>query len=430
VQRPAALEHLRNLLITCYLVALTAFLIQPPNSSADDAAKQPTVILISIDGFRADYFDRGISPNLADLAAHGVRAQGMISSFPTLTFPNHYTLVTGRYPDHHGIVDNTMSDPSIQPDDHFGVSNPEALEDERWWDGATPLWISVQRQGDHSAAMFWPGSATPIHGARPDYWYPFDPNVTPDERSRQVLEWLDLPTARRPRLVTLYFEAVDTAGHRYGPGTAQVDTAIHQVDSAIGLLVLGLKERHRYDTTNIVVVSDHGMAPIPPGHEIYLDDYTDIEALRVVTSMEVAGLEPQEGVPATRVAEAVAKLLAPHPHMQCWNKQDIPSRFHYGTNARIPQIVCLAQTGWLILPSRNAVGPNGVPLGAHGYDNEDPLMRALFVAEGPSFSSGVVAPAFPNVDVYPLLAHILEVPPEPNDGDYARVCEMLKPAER
>jgi predicted AlkP superfamily pyrophosphatase or phosphodiesterase len=421
--------RLRYFLAAFYLLALAAVLTQAPYKPVHRPAPVPAVILISIDGFRADYFDRGISPNLANLAAHGVRAQWMSASFPTLTFPNHYTLVTGLYPDHHGIVDNTMSDPSIQPDSHFRISNSEAVGDERWWDGATPLWVSVQQQGGHSATMFWPGSAAPIHGVRPDHWYPFDKNMTAEQRVDHVLAWSDLPVAQRPGFITLYFDAVDSAGHRYGPDTPRVDSAIRQVDSAIVLLVSGLKERHLYDTTNIVVVSDHGMAPVAPDHEVYLDDFTDIQALRALRTGEVAGLEPQQHASATQIAAATAQLLAPHPHMQCWSKQDIPTRFHYGTNARIPPIVCIAQTGWLILPSRDTRG-RGHLLGEHGYDNEDPLMHALFIAKGPSFGSGGVAPPFPNVDLYPLLARILHVVPEPNDGSYARVEAMLNPADR
>ena len=420
------MHRLRCVLTALYLLVLAGYLGQVSIKPAPAAPQPSTVILISIDGYRADYFDRGVSPNLANLAAHGVRAQWMTSSFPTLTFPNHYTLVTGLYPDHHGIVDNTMYDASIQPDDHFSLSNPEALRDERWWDAATPLWVSMQQQGGHSAAMLWPGSETPIHGIRPDRWEPFDEQVTADQRVDRVLAWLDPADAQPPSLITLYFSDVDSAGHHYGPDTPQVDAAIRTVDAAIGRLVAGLQERHLYDATDIVVVSDHGMAPTAPDHKIYLDDVTDAHALRVVTTMEVAGLEPQEGASTADTDAAVTKLLAPQPHMRCWRKQDVPARLHYGTNARIPPIVCLAHTGWLIYSSRDAAGRN-LLLGAHGYDNGDSLMRALFVAEGPSFRSNVVAPPFPDVDVYPLLAHILQVMPEPNDGSYARVEAMLRP---
>lgn len=422
--------RIRGVLLWLGLVALAGCSGHAPRVADPGAPAQPTVILISIDGFRADYLDRGVSPNLAALAAQGVRARWMTPSFPTLTFPNHYTLVTGLYPDHHGIVNNTMDDPSIQPDDHFKRTDRAAVSDGRWWDEATPLWVSVQRQGGRAATMFWPGSEAAIHGVRPDYWFPFDAKMKASERVDHVLDWLDLPAAQRPRFITLYFNAVDTAGHEYGPDTPQVDAAIRHVDAAIGRLAAGLKQRGVFASTNIVVVSDHGFAPVAPGHEAYLDDVTDMGALRVVTAQAVAGLAPRRHVAAARLSRAEAKLLAPHPHMQCWKKQDIPARFHYGHNPRIPPIVCLAQTGWLIMTHDWQARHPRVLKGEHGYDNADPLMRALFIAEGPSFERGVVAPPFPNVDVYPLLTHILGIEPAPNDGDYSQVSGLLIAARR
>ena len=386
-------------------------------------ASAAPVILISIDGYRADYLQRGLSPNLASLAAHGVRAQWMTPSFPSLTFPNHYTLVTGLYPDHHGIVDNNMEDPAI-PGVHFSLSNRQAVGDQRWWDEATPLWVSVQQQGGHAATMFWPGSEAPIHGIRPDHWFPFDRSVTPDTRVDHVLQWLDLPPAQRPQFITLYFDAVDHAGHQFGPDSAQVNEALRQTDAALGRLVEGLKARDLFDRVNLVIVSDHGMAAVSPSHVVYLGHMATLQWLKPVTLDAVAAFRPDPADPATH--ENVARLLAPHPHMQCWRKQDIPARFHYGTNTRIPPIVCLAQTGWL-LTTRPAQRAKPFPdRGEHGYDNADPRMRALFVAEGPAFRQGYIAPPFPNVDVYPLLAHMLRIAPEKNDGNFAQVEAMLK----
>src|SRR5579883_2776201 len=329
----------RCLLLGCALALAGCAAHAPPRTTAEaPPAPSPIalanpVILISIDGYRTDYLQRGLSPNLQALANRGVRAQWMTPAFPSLTFPNHYTLVTGLYPDHHGIVNNTMEDPSIQPDHRFTISNRKAVGDERWWDEATPLWVSVQQQGGHAATMFWPGSEAPIHGVRPDHWFPFDERMTADQRVDHVLVWLDLPAAQRPRFITLYFNAVDTAAHRHGPDSPEVNDAIRRVDAAIGRLIEGLKSRGLYAATDIVVVSDHGFAPVAPGHEVYLDDVTDMRALRKMTSMAVAGLEPGPNASPARVADAEAKLLAPHPHMQCWKKQDIPARFHYGTNA-------------------------------------------------------------------------------------------------
>ncbi|HJU27413.1 MAG TPA: ectonucleotide pyrophosphatase/phosphodiesterase [Rhodanobacteraceae bacterium] len=383
------------------------------------------LILVSIDGYRPDYLRRGLSPNLEALASRGVRAQWMTPSFPTQTFPNHYTLVTGLYPDHHGIVANAMDDPSIQPDHRFTLKNREAVGDQRWWDEATPLWVSVQRQGGHAATMFWPGSEAPIQGLRPDHWHPFDARVTPEARVDQVLQWLDLPRAQRPQFITLYFDRVDHQAHENGPDSKEVDDALRRTDAALGRLVDGLERRHLYDWVNLVIVSDHGMAPVPARHAVFMDDFFDAHRAHAVMLGAIAGVAANAG--ETLDAH---KLLASHPHMQCWRKSDIPARLHYGTNARIPPVVCLAQAGW-ILTTHEARAKRKTPeRGDHGYDNADPLMRALFVAEGPAFRRGITVPPFSNLDVYPLLAHLLHVAPERNDGDYGAVKAMLKPGAR
>ncbi|MGH8212197.1 MAG: ectonucleotide pyrophosphatase/phosphodiesterase [Rhodanobacteraceae bacterium] len=420
----------RTVFFACALALAGCAAHMPPKQqsatvSASAAATANPLILVSIDGYRADYLQRGLSPNLEAVAARGVRAQWMTPSFPTLTFPNHYTLVTGLYPDQHGIVANEMEDPSIQPDHHFKLSNRDAVGDGRWWNEATPLWVSVQQQGGHAATMFWPGSEAAIHGARPDHWHPFDAKIRPEARVDQVLQWLDLPRAQRPQFITLYFDQVDHQAHENGPDSKEVDDALRQVDAALGRLIGGLKRRALIDTVNLVLVSDHGMAAVPAGHAIRLDRFFDTRRAHAVMLGAVAGVDANGG----EILDA-RRLLAPHARMQCWRKEDIPARLHYGTNARIPPIVCLAQTGWLITTRAAQARHKHADRGEHGYDNIDPHMRALFVAEGPAFRRGVTVAPFPNVDVYPLLAHLLHVAPEKNDGNYAAVEMMLEPQAR
>ncbi len=384
----------------------------------------PPLLLISIDAYRADYFQRGDSPTLARLASHGVRAEAMQPSFPSLTFPNHYTLVTGLYPDHHGIVNNTMYDPELGK---FSLGNRKAVRDGRWWAEGEPIWVTADKAGLKTATMFWPGSAAKIHGYRPTWWRPFDDSVTADERVDQVLKWLDLPAGERPDFLTLYFDAVDHAGHRYGPDTPQVDAAIRHVDDAIARLVKGLEARHLFHRMNIIVVSDHGMASSPKGQYVRMDKLIDLDHVHVVAMGELAGFTPKPGY-----AKAVAaKLLKPHPHMSCWRKDDMPARFHYGSNPRVPAINCLADVGWQITSSDYlARRKYPMSLGSHGYDNADPRMRALFIAHGPAFRKGVTVPEFPNVDVYPLMAHLLGIQARPNDGSYRAVEDMLEPGKR
>ncbi|HEV2540449.1 MAG TPA: ectonucleotide pyrophosphatase/phosphodiesterase [Frateuria sp.] len=413
------MSNLLRLACLC-LAALAAGCATP---AARPLARTP-LLLVSIDGFRADYLDRGYSPALRSLATEGVQGAGLQPSFPSLTFPNHYSLVTGRYPDHHGIVDNAMSVPALG---RFTLGNRAAVSDGRWWDQAEPIWVTAQRDGLKTATMFWPGSEASIHGRRPDYWLPYDGDMGYDARVDHVLQWLDLPPAQRPGFVTLYFEAVDSAGHYEGPDAPQTDAAIAQVDHALARLIAGLKRRGLYDRLNLIVLADHGMAATPPAQRIFLDDLIDPAHAQVVSTGAIAGIIPAPG----HEAEIAGALLKPQPHMQCWRKADIPARLHYGGNARVPPLFCLAQVGWLITHNQATALHHGKPLrGEHGFDNADPTMRALFVAHGPAFRPRTWMPVFPNVDVYPLMTHLLGIPAQPNDGDYRAVEGMLEPAAR
>jgi predicted AlkP superfamily pyrophosphatase or phosphodiesterase len=243
----------------------------------------------------------------------------------------------------------------------------------------------------------------------------------------QVLTWLDLPPAERPDFVTLYLEIVDHAGHDYGPDSAQVDASLREVDAALGRLVDGLRQRGIFNDTNLVVVSDHGMTGISEDHVIVLDKVATLGDADVTNAGALAGLTPKPG----HEAEVEAAVLAPHEHLHCWKKSDIPPRLHYGTNPRIPPLLCLADSGWLIDTQTYLDDPNHhISHGEHGYDNDDPAMRALFVAHGPAFGRGLIVPEFDNVDIYPLLTRVLHIRPAPNDGDFSAVAPMLVPEYR
>lgn len=381
-------------------------------------AERP-LIFISIDGFRSDYLDRGRTPTLAELAKRGVRAEALRPSFPTLTFPNHYTLVTGLYPDHHGIVNNRMTDPTMGK--AFVYKQSVTTEDPAWW-GGEPIWVGAERHGIRSATMFWPGSNVAIHGLRPNYWMPFDTDYAPSRRVDEVLHWLDLPPSRRPRFLTLYFEQVDKAGHTFGPESPEVDAALRETDAALGRLVAGLKRRGIFDAADIVVVSDHGQTATDPAQRTYLDDIVPLDDVEVASYGILAGIEPRPG----KTAGVEAALLRPHPHMRCWRKGEMPPRLHYGSNPRIPALLCLADRGGIVSWHGYDARGGHYSAGEHGYDNDEPSMRALFIAHGPAFRSGVVVPEFDNVDVYPLLAHLLGFAPEPNDGDFRAVAPVLR----
>ncbi|OOG58295.1 alkaline phosphatase family protein [Rhodanobacter sp. B05] len=417
------MKFLFRLLLCAFVAGCLGCAHQPSSSTtpAEAGSSQPApLLLISIDGYRADYLDRGLNPTLRMLADTGVRAQWMQPSFPSLTFPNHYTIVTGRYPDSHGIVDNDMVDPVLGT---FSLANRKAVGDGRWWGEAEPIWADADRHGLKTATLFWPGSEAAIHGHRPDHWRAYDSKMPYDARVDQVLHWLDLPAAQRPAFLTLYFEGVDSAGHDYGPDSPQLNQALRQVDAALARLVAGLRQRGLVDHLNLIVLADHGMAATPLNQRIQLDDLIDTAHAQVVSTGAVAGIDPAPG----HEAELDSDLLKAHPHMTCWKKSRIPARYHYGHNPRVPRVVCSAQVGWLIVSHRKQMLHGEKPmLGDHGYDNAAPQMRALFIAHGPAFRRRVVVPAFPNVDVYPLMTHLLGIPAAANDGSYDAVKDMLK----
>lgn len=376
---------------------------------------RPIAVLISIDGFRPDYLDRGVTPVMSALAASGARGV-MRPSFPVKTFPNHYALVTGLRPDRNGIVDNTIEDPEI-PGVTFKMSNHEAVVDRRWWDQGEPIWVAAERQGLATATMFWPGSEAAIRGVRPRHWAPFDQALTSQARVDRLLAWMDGPEP--PAFATIYFDVVDTAGHNYGPRSPEVDMAAADVDAAIGRLASGLKARGL--AANLIIVADHGMAEVSPDRRINLDDLVPRSAFRPLTAGAFVSLYPAPG----RLAEVEAGLLGGHPHMSCWRKAEIPARFRYGRNPRAAPIVCLPQVGWTL--TTRDYRPSRPERGAHGFDPEAPEMAAVFIASGPSFRAGVVLPPFDNVDVYPLLARLIGVRAEPGDGTLASSLAALVP---
>lgn len=413
--------RLRLLLVLVWL--LLAAGCASTRTAPPPAARVDPVVLVSIDGFRPDYLDRGATPTLNALAAAGVRAKAMKPAFPSLTFPNHYTLVTGLYPDHHGIVNNRMTDPVSGA--RFVYNDPKTTSDPAWW-GGEPIWVGAQKHGLRAATVFWPGSDVAIAGTRPSRWLPFDGNMKPDARVDQLLAWMDLPEAERATFYTLYFEQVDHAAHEDGPDSAAVGEALREVDAALARLVDGLKRRGLDGRVNLVIVSDHGGTATAPERVIYLEDLVGEDLAERVTFGILAGLNPRPG----RTADVEALLLKKHEHMQCARKSQMPAHLHYGTHPRIPALLCLADDGWIITTREYLAKRKRFPGGDHGYDNDDPNMRALFIAHGPAFKRGLVVPEFDNVDVYPLLARLLGIAPQPNDGDIAAVAPMLKAGAR
>jgi len=389
--------------MTRILSLLLALLLPFAAHAQEGSERKPVTILISIDGFRADYLDRGITPNLSRLAAEGARGK-LRPSFPTKTFPNHYAIVTGKRPDRNGIVGNNMIDPR-RPDVRFSLGDPKQSLDPFWWDEAEPAWVTAGKAGVRSATMFWPGSEVAIHDSRPPDWLRYDAHVGYAQRVNTILDWMRRPVDIRPAFITLYFEAVDDAGHRFGPDSAEVNAAISEVDRRIGDLAAGLAAIGQ--PARVLVVADHGMRAIDESRVIQLADLIDLPSIIAVETGPYAAIEPAAGTD-NRVYDA---LLEPHDHMTCNRREELPKRLHYGQNPRIAAIICIAEPGWSIIAGTPTWPVKG---GAHGYDNQDPEMLALFVASGTGLTGDIGT--VDNIEVYPLLMRLIGVAPLPNDA--------------
>lgn len=393
---------------------------------ADTAEQGQELLLISIDGFSQQYWSKYQAPALHQLATDGVRAQSMQPAFPTKTFPNHYSIVTGLYPAHHGIVENNIYDASF--DAVFRLSKPEEVTNARWWLGE-PVWVTAEKQGVKTGTYFYPGSEAAIKGVRPTLWQAYDGKVSNIDRVHSVLSWLDLPAEQRPKFLTLYFSTVDDMGHAYGPDSAEVAQAIADVDKAIAVLVDGLKQRDLYGKLNMMLVSDHGMAKVPEQQVIVLDElFEHKKAVLTLWTPEIVSIFPKPGQLDTLYQQLKTALPK---QARVYKKAELPSRWNYQDSNRIAPLIVVPETGWRLMQRSTyqawlkSPGKNPVT-GSHGYDNNSPQMQAIFIGNGPSFVKGSQIPAFENIELYNLMCRILAITPAKNDGNPQWVDAMLQ----
>lgn len=374
------------------------------------------LVLVGIDGFRWDYLDREPAVHLRALAARGGLAERLVPPFPTKTFPSFYTIATGLYPERHGIVANTMRDPHLG---RFTLSDRGAVKDPRWWAGE-PIWVTAIRQGHRATAMFWPGSEAPVGGISPTEWQEFDAAVSYEERVQRVLDWLALPPGRAPVFSTLYLDRVDAIGHRYGPVSAEVDSAIAEADRAVGRLLDGIDQLGLRGQVNLMVVSDHGMAAIGPDRVIYLDDYLDEAWAEIIDLNPVAAIRPAAG----REAAVYQALRGRHPSLAVYRKAEMPERLRYRTNPRIPPIVAIADEGWTISLRREhrPVADRG----NHGFDPSATSMGGVLIVAGPAFGPARRLPPVSSVHLYALMCEVLDLAPAANDGQLDSVRALLR----
>lgn len=383
----------------------------------------PYVVLLSLDGFRWDYQDLFHTPNLDRIAAAGVRADGLVPVFPVKTFPNHYAIATGMYVDAHGLVGNDFCEPAF--DACYSLGNRAEVENARWYRGE-PIWVTAETQGMVSASYFFVGSEAPVMGVQPTEWHRFDADVAYETRVARVLAWLALPPETRPHLVTFYFEETDTKGHDFGPDAPEMREAVDMVDRLIGDLLDGIAALPHGDQVHVVVVSDHGMGAFSAGQTYFLADLLELGEGVDVRGTGAHMLLYVDGDDARKDALR-DRLAAVLPRASVYRVGEVPERLHYARGgARLGDIVIVPDFGWSVVPWSAAQRP-GRDGRTHGWHRDTPEMQGIFLAMGPRIRRGERVPAFENVHVYPLIAEILGLDPNPAiDGRLEAVAGVLR----
>jgi len=371
--------------------------IDPERSNSEDQQKKPYVILISADGFRYDYAKKYNAAHLLELSSNGVQAKAMIPSFPSVTFPNHYTLVTGMYPSHHGLVSNSFY--SAEKNDQYNMSNKLKVKDAKWY-GGTPLWVLAEQQHMLAASLFWVGSEAAIKGVRPTYYYTYTEKISMPERIDIVLNWLKLPEEKRPHLITFYLSEPDHTGHHSGPETAETGAAVRMVDSVVYHLTQAVKTTGL--PVNFIFVSDHGMTQVDTANPIPAPKIIDADKFKTIFSSTILELYAKDKADIEPMYQALRKTAKDY---EVYLKTGVPERLHYGAeDDRMNRIGDI-----LLIPDWPRVFGNKTPgMGHHGFDPRKVKdMQATFFAWGPAFREHLKIPKFENVNIYPLITNIL-----------------------
>jgi predicted AlkP superfamily pyrophosphatase or phosphodiesterase len=374
------------------------------------------VVMVSMDAFRWDYNQIYQTPNLNKLAADGVKADRMYSSFPTVTFPNHYTIATGLYPDHHGLINNIFPAPDLGL--FYRVGDRTMVENPAFY-GGEPIWITAEKNGLRAASFFWVGSEAPVCGKHPSYWKKYDDKVTFEDRIDTVVKWLNYPKEKRPQLVTLYFDEPDHTSHSFGPVSSETGKIVARMDSLIGVLRNKLAQLPEAKKIDLIVLSDHGMSATSA------DRYINLRAVvpeRMIAS--VSGGNPVYNINAKDgKKDSILYLLSQSKGLKAWDKTKVPAKWHYGTNPRIPDILVVADSSWSIGTKPDGSSMRG---GSHGYDNSNSDMFSIFYAAGPSFKKNYRLRELNNIDIYNLVCTLLKIDPAKNDGDISHIKNILR----
>jgi alkaline phosphatase D len=372
------------------------------------------VVVLSLDGFRWDYTDRFATPNFDYIAKHGVKAQSMIPGFPSTTFANHYTLATGLYPDHHGIVLNQFHAPEFGT--IYNAHNERKTVQEGRYYGGEPIWVTAEKQHIKTASYFWVGSEADIAGIRPSIWKEYDQKLPFSQRVDSIVSWLQLPEEKRPELLMLYFHEPDESGHDLGPENDSLAATITYLDSLVGDLRKKLFALPIGKNINLIIVSDHGMVQLSPDKQIILDQFVDTALIEFAD-----GWNPTMNIKAKPgCTDKLLNEFTKIEHLKAWKHGEAPAHLHHGTNIRTHDMTILADDGWSIQWSWAMSHANGT----HGFDVRNKDVHAIFYAIGPDIKQGYLKKSFQNIHVYPLLAHLLHLNPAPVDGNLDSIIDI------
>lgn len=388
--------------------------------NAPEQRDKPYLILVSLDGFRWDYQDLYETPAMDHIARRGIRAERLIPAFPTLTFPNHYSIATGLYPANHGLIGNTFPTPDRSA--WYSISKRETVED-GWWYKGEPVWVAAEKAGMVTAAYFFVGTEADIQGIPVSHWNSFDYSVSGESRVEQVLQWLAMPEVQRPHFITLYFEDVDSATHQHGPGSKESVSAIRRVDGYLQMLLEGLDELPHGEQVYIIVVSDHGQAVKKSDEDILIiDEVVDTEGLAIVDHGAAAFiyLQPEQADRAAGIRDAIN---AEWEHGRAYLPEEAPASWQLDSEAGLADVIVQAELGYLVFSFGDRVEARS--RGDHGWPPEAEEMHGIFLASGPGLPKGKRIGPLSVVDVYPLMMEILGLPVTTAiDGDPDRLVPL------
>ncbi|MDR1937900.1 MAG: ectonucleotide pyrophosphatase/phosphodiesterase [Tannerellaceae bacterium] len=372
------------------------------------------VVVLSMDGFRSDYPGKASVPTLDSLEKVGVKS-AFRPSFPSVTFPNHYSLATGLHPDHHGLINNFFYAPDLdliyRIGDNTAVTNPDFY-------GGEPVWNTAEKQGVRAASFFWVGSEAAIQGMQPSICKVYDKSVPFKNRADSVISWLQLPEDIRPHLIMWYMEEPDAIGHSDTPDSTTTLAKVEELDGVLNYFFTQARRLKHFGEIDFIILSDHGMATYTPDKYVNLNDYLPRDSFDYVFDGVPTLLYPKK----TYVDSAYV-ILQHVPHVKAYKKGEMPEQFVYGKNPRIGDLVVVPDIGTYV-QFRSESNPRLG--GAHGYDNFAPEMEAIFYAAGPSFKKNVKLPAMANVNLYLIISSLLHLQPAPNDGDITTVNQLFR----